>query len=144
MPVENLDQYENQRVLLVRNVTEDDGSIVAEESEGTVLAVNAEAGGILFKPKGRVQAQLLMTDDLESIEFAPIKEKSITVRWLKDVKFGMTRQHLADRHGWPVAEVDRLSEAEALEEHGQIDHEGLSHRHGEKPEKENEDSTDEE
>lgn len=130
----NLDQYDQQKVVLVRNVTDDEGNVAAEEAEGTVLAVNP-SGGILFKPKGRVSGILVMTDDIESIGFAPIKEKPIAVRYLREVKFGSTRQHLADRHGYTLdGDLAGMSEQDALAEHEAIDHEELSHRHGEKPE----------
>lgn len=141
----DFEQYVGKKVTLTRNLAEanDDGQ-TAEELEGTVEAF---AGSVLlFKPKGKTTADMIEVGDVESIDYAPDKAKKISRKKLKPVTYGQARNHLAERHGFTLKQVNEMTEKQAFEAHNGIDHEGqdLAHVHVEKDKAENkESSTDE-
>lgn len=102
------------------------------EVEGTALAANEM--GILLKPKGKTQAELIEAAKLEGVEFAPEKPKEIKAKTLQHVTYGNARTHLLERHGIRLTEANSLSEASALEYHTGLDHveANLGHVHGDK------------
>jgi hypothetical protein len=118
-----------------------DGTL--EEVEGTVQTGNAL--GLLLKPKGKASVEIIEASVIEGIEAAPEKEKKLSVKWLKEVSLGQARQHLLDRHGATLEDVNEMAEQEAFDFHFEIDHEeeDLGHRHGEKPKRDADASADE-
>lgn len=142
-----LTQYADKRVTLVRNLAKpNEKGETAEELEGTVAAVAGDA--IMFKPKGKTNALLIEVDEIESIDFAKDKGKTLSRKVLKIVTYGQARTHLLERHGWTLAAINETSEADAFRLHNEIDHEAadLGHVHKDKDEasSESEDSASDE
>lgn len=125
----NYAKYVDKKVVLVRN---EKGKTLAEEIEGTLISANDSL--IMLKPKGKTQATLIEVGEVEKIDYAPEKSKSLTRKALKPVEFGQARAHLLERHGMKLAEVNVLSEKDAFELHKGIDHEkdDLGHKHEDK------------
>jgi hypothetical protein len=126
----NFEQFIDKKVTFVRNEA---GKTEAEEVEGTVVAVNG--GIVMLKPKGKTTPTLIPEGEIENMDFAADKAKSLTRKTLKVVEYGQARAHLLERHGAKLALVNKLSEKEAFEQHKEIDHENedLGHVHGDKP-----------
>jgi hypothetical protein len=126
-------QFVGKKVTLTRNLAEaaPDGS-TAEELEGTVEAFAGST--LLFKPKGKTTADMIEVGTLEKIDYAPDKAKKISRKKLKPVTYGQARNHLAERHGFTLKQVNGLTEKQAFEAHNGIDHEGqdLAHIHVDK------------
>lgn len=124
-------QYQGKKVILVRN---EKGKTEAEEIEGTVEATNPM--GVLIKPKGKSQLTLIEIDEIEQISFVETKPKELVAKVLKPVEFGQARNHLLERHGITLAQVNDLTEVEAFEIHAKLDHAdaNLGHVHEDKSE----------
>lgn len=114
----------------------------AEELEGTLEAVAGEM--VMFKQKGKTSPTLIETSKIDNIDHAPEKAKNLTARKLKPIDFGQARAHLLDRHGMTLAQVNEMSEKDALALHEQIDHDGLGHVHEAAPKPEDSGNSDEE
>lgn len=58
-------------------------------------------------------------------------------RWLRDATPAIVRQHLLDRHGMPydLVSAKAMDNEAFFEMHQRIDHSGLGHQHGEKPQR---------
>jgi hypothetical protein len=126
-------EYVGKRVMLTHNLKEaNDKGELAEELEGTVEAANPL--GVMFKPKGQVKALLFEAGDIEEVRYAPEKAKTMKAKTLKPITFGQAKGHLLERHGLTLAEVNGLTEEQALEYHNGLDHVALDlgHVHGEK------------
>lgn len=138
-----LSQYEGQRVIVTRKL--EDGTL--DEIEGTCQSGNEL--GLLIKPRGKASVEIIEASDIEQVVFAPEKLKNLSPKYIKEVTYGQARQHLLDRHGYTIGQVNAMTEESALHVHASIDHEAndLGHRHGEKPAKaeatETSDSSDE-
>lgn len=92
--------------------------------------------GLMFKEKGKSAVQLIEAEQILDVEELAAKEPNVSVKKLLPVAAGRMRQHLADRHGYPLEEANGLNEAQAEEEHADIDHGVLAHRHEEPKAKE--------
>lgn len=125
MPVDpnTLAEFDGKQVILHR--IQEDGS--AEELEGKIEA--ASPAGIAFKEKGRRDVDLVMPDEIDNIELAPEKPKTIVQKKLKPVTINNVRQHLVDRHGFARSQANGLSDDDAYEIHEAIDHSDLGHKH---------------
>ena len=134
MAVDNVEKFIGKKVVLTLNLKEPnaDGQ-TAEEHEGTVEA--AHGGMAMFKYKGKTSATLLELADIEAIDYAPERAKKLARKTLKVVEFGQARNHLLERHGYTLTQVNGLTEQEADDQHLAIDHEAsdLGHVHGDKP-----------
>lgn len=138
----DLTQYVDKKVTLVRNLAKpNDNGETAEELDGTVAAVAGDA--IMFKPKGKTNALLVELGDIESIDFAKEKAKTLSRKTLKMVTYGQARTHLLERHGYTLTEINSMSEADALRLHNGIDHEAADLGHVHKDKAEDEGGTDE-
>lgn len=127
----DLTKYNGQKVIVQVNLDKpNDKGETLVEIEGKAEAANEL--GILIKPKGRTQVELIEAAKIESVEFAPEPEKKIAVKTIAVIEYGKSRQHLADRHGLTLDEVNQLTEEQGLDYHGATDHTGLGHVHGEK------------
>jgi hypothetical protein len=119
-----LTDYADKRVTITFRP---DGSTESTTKEGQVQA--ASAAGLLFKERGKADFHIIEPDWIDSIEVTPEKEPKVTVKKLQPVTEGRVRQHLADRHGYLVEDLNAMTEASAAELHEQIDHNGLGHLH---------------
>ena len=121
-------KYTGKKVKLIRNEEGAD----AVEMEGTVQSANEL--GVLIRPKGKTQFELIPAGEVESIEFIDDKPKDLVVKTLKVVEFGQGRAHLLERHNYTLTDVNKLSELEGYDLHNLIDHaaENLGHIHGDK------------
>lgn len=115
--------FSGKQVIL--HLIQDDGSVA--ELEGKVE--DASEVGMAFKEKGKRDVDLVLPDQIEEITAAPEKPKKIVQKKLKAVTVTTVRQHLADRHGWTIGEVNEMSDDEALGVHDDLDHSDLGHKH---------------
>lgn len=135
--MEDLSEYNGKRVVLVRNLSEpNEKGETAVEVEGTVQAANEQ--GVLIKPKGKASFDLVPADEIEEIRLAEAGEKKLRQKVLKPVQLGQARSHLLERHGLTLDEANEMSEEQAFEEHAEIDHSPLGHRHEAKDEQDQE------
>lgn len=128
----DLKQFADKKVVVVHRV---EGQENAVETEGKAEAANEN--GILIKPKGKTQMQLIESANIEDVRFVDEKPKALTVKYLKVVEFGQARAHLLERHAFSLTAVNAMSEKDAFEQHKNLDHvaSDLGHVHGEKPSK---------
>lgn len=125
MTGQDYSQYAGKKVVLKLNDTE-------EPLEGTVDSGNEL--GVLFKPKGKASLDLIDAGRIESIEAAPDAPKKLSVKALQPLKDTGARQHLVDRHAYKVADIEGLSDEDALKFHdSEVGHDGLGHNHTGKP-----------
>ena len=120
---QDLASYEGKSIILT--VANDDGS--AREVTGKVEA--ASEAGMAFREKGKRDVELVMPNEIVEIALAPEKPKKINQKKLKPISDERMRQHLADRHGFTLEEVNGMTDSEAVELHDNIDHSNLGHRH---------------
>jgi hypothetical protein len=126
----DLTQYSGKKVIVqVKLDAPNEKGETLVEVEGKAEAANEL--GILLKPKGRTQVELIEASNIESVEFAPEQDKKLTAKTVAVIEHGKARQHLLDRHGLTLEDVNKLTEAQALEYHNNTEHEGLGHIHGE-------------
>lgn len=131
--MEDLAKYAGQKVIVTVNLTEaNEKGETSVELEGTAQSANEL--GILLKPKGKTSVKLIEASQIERVQFAPEEAKALKAKPLQPVKYGNARQHLADRHGVPLADVNQLSEESALSYHEDVEHDQtvISHFHQEK------------
>lgn len=131
---EDLTEYTGKRVIVTRNVDATaDAPEHAEEIEGT--AVTANELGILLKPRGKTALELIEAGTIEQVVLAPEKPSEIKARALQPVADGQVRQHLADRHGLDLSQVNALTEEDAAEYHKSLVHDktASAHHHEAKP-----------
>jgi hypothetical protein len=129
----SLATYEGKKVIITVNLkAPNDAGETAIEVEGTAQAANEL--GILLKPKGRTNLDLIEAADIEDIKLAPEPDKKLAAKTLKDVELGNAKQHLLDRHGLTLADVNALTEESAFSYHSTLDHKALDlgHVHGAK------------
>lgn len=125
---EDIVQFAEKKVVLTYVNAEG----VETSTEGKAEAANAL--GILLKPKGKTNLELVELASIVGVEHAPEPTKELKAKTLKVVDHGAAKTHLLERHGYTLSEVNGLDEATALEVHTQIDHpaEDLGHVHGPK------------
>lgn len=123
-----LEQYTGKKIIVIKK--SEDGSAV--EVEGTAQVANEQ--GILIKPKGKTTLELVVAGDIEDVRYVADKPKALTAKVLKLVEFGGARNHLLERHGYTLEQVNGMDEQAAFDAHNEIDHEGdnLGHVHGDK------------
>lgn len=131
-----LDQYQGKKVILtVVNPDAKEGEPSDREIEGKAEAANAL--GIMLKPKGKTGLELYEADQILAVNYAPEKERELKAKMLKPVEHGNAKQHLVDRHGYKLAEINKMEETSAFEFHNGLDHKelDLGHYHGVKEDK---------
>lgn len=124
--VEQLQKFIDKEVTLHR--IEADGTL--KELTGTIRA--ASIAGVPFKHKGKPGLDLLQIKDIEEVDLAPTKEKSVSQKKLALVELGGARQHLIDRHGVELSWAKTASEKDAFDWHATLDHTNLGHVHVDK------------
>lgn len=102
--------------------------------EGTVEA--ASPVGIVFKEKGSRNGKLIEAAQIAAIEEQAEPAKKLKARVLPIVLEGKHREHLIERHGFKVSEIEPLTEDAAKEFHDGLDHSDLGHKHRAKTEAE--------
>jgi hypothetical protein len=124
----DLAQYEGKKIIVIKKVEGGD----AVEIEGTAQASNDL--GILIKPKGKTNFDLIHKGDIEEVRYVVEKPKALGRKTLKLVEFGQARNHLLERHGYTLAQVNEIDEKQAFDAHNAIDHvaSDLGHEHGDK------------
>jgi hypothetical protein len=120
---ESLAEYAGQKVVLT--YTNKDGNEV--KLEGTAEA--ASAAGLVIKPKGRQNLELIEPDQIKDIAYAPDKPKKLAQGEVLNLKYGQGRKHILDRHGIALSEAEKLPEEDALNWHKGVDHTDLGHVH---------------
>ncbi len=133
---QDLTDFVNKRVTLIHNLaTPNEKGETAEELEGTLVAVAGDA--VMFKPKGKTNALLIDLGEVERVDFAQEKAKTLPRKTLKPVTHGQARAHLLERHGFALAAINGMGETEAFKLHADMDHVelDLGHVHGEKESK---------
>lgn len=139
---DQLAEYAGKQVTIVRNLADSNEAV---EVEGKVQVGNQL--GLLIKPKGKVQFDLIPIDEIEEVSLAKEGNKALKRSKLQPVKVGQARRHLLERHGYTLAWVNSVTEEQAAEHHDEINHEeaDLGHIHVEKSEADDkDDSSDEE
>lgn len=134
----DLSQFSGKKVIVVRNLPEaDKDGNTAVEIECTVEVGNQH--GLLVKPKGKVQLELIPASEIEpgSIRLTEGSSAKLSRSKLQIVKLGQARRHLLERHGVTLEWVNKTTEQQAFEYHAGLDHEelDLGHVHVEKKDK---------
>lgn len=122
----DLTEYDGKRVELKLNDSED---IVV----GTVQSGAPEM--IAFKEKGKASLTLVRLDEIEFIRLSAEAEPELKARRLNIVGLDTVKRHLADRHGYALEDINKMSSEDALAFHDQLDHAPLSHYHADPPSK---------
>lgn len=122
-------QFQGKRVTLVYTPK---GKTEAVEVEAHVESTSPL--GLVIKPKGKTNLELVEASQVEDVNFLNEKPKALAVKTLKVIEHGAARSHLLERHAFTLAAINEMDEATAVETHGKIDHEGLGlgHVHGSK------------
>lgn len=120
-----LEQFDGKRVVVTHNT--DNG---AEQIEGKVETGNAL--GLLIKPKGKTNLQLILADTIEDVQYAAEPVRELKQKELAPIGYGQVRRHLLDRHGYTLKDINQMDEAQAHQFHNDLDHSELGHTHVEK------------
>lgn len=105
-------------------VQDTDGS--EKEIEGTIEA--ASAAGVVIRQKGARRSEVYAAAQILSAEVLLVGKK-IKRRQLQPIEVEEAKQHLADRHGYSLPDVEPFTDEQALDFHGTINHENLAHYH---------------
>lgn len=95
------------------------------------LLEEASEIGIVFKPKNSSRSLLIESKDIESIVETSAGPKKLKARVLPQVGEGKYRLHLIERHGYPLADIEAMTEEAAEAFHNGLDHSVLGHTHRE-------------
>ncbi|QSL99716.1 hypothetical protein SEA_AMORE2_77 [Gordonia phage Amore2] len=106
----------------------------AEEYVTGTVASGAEKM-IAFKEKGKSNLSLIKAEDIADIRVAQEAEAEMKARRLNLVNLDTVKRHLADRHGYSLADINAMTPEAALSFHDSLDHEPLSHFHADPPSK---------
>lgn len=109
------------------------GETDAVELEGTVDLVNPPA--MIVKPKGSTMVKLIEERQIVqgTFEVIPEKPRELKARRMDPVGMSSVRNHLLDRHGYELDVINKLTDAAALAEHDQLEHDRLGHFHAPRP-----------
>ncbi len=117
------ESMENKKITLTYGL--DDETV---EVEGVLMAV-AVGQGIMFRKRGSQKADLIKEDKVFGIAQIAESPKKVTAKKLKEVTLDNAREHLADRHGYKLEDVNNATPEQAMLAHDQIDHSDLGHNH---------------
>lgn len=115
--IEKYRPWIGREVVVVANAEKSDGTKLAVEIRGELRAVHVE--GIMIRPKGRTTPEMVSTSEIEKFDLYDELPKPISSKRLADVAFGSIRQHLADRHGVSLNDLNApdFTEAHAYDFH---------------------------
>lgn len=131
--LENLEQHNGKKVVLTLvGPQTDDGEPAPTQVEGKVEMGNAL--GLLFKPKGKAQPELIEKDKILDIVPAPDKPKVLKAKSLKEVAADSVRSHLLERHGVDLDWANGATDEAAATYHDSLDHTQLKLGHVHKAE----------
>jgi hypothetical protein len=133
---DQLAEYTGKRVTVVRNLSEpNEAGESAVEVEGQVQVGNEL--GLLIKPKGKLQFDLINLDEIEEISLVKEGSKPLKRSKIAHVKIGGARRHLLERHGVTLKWANEATEEQAKEYHDSLNHEelDLGHVHVDKADK---------
>jgi len=102
--------------------------------DGEVIEGTVEEGsiiGVVIKAKNSSRSALIEADKIASVDEPVAGEKKLKARSLAQVNDGKNRLHLIERHGYAIADVEKMTEDEAKTFHEGLDHSGLGHFHRE-------------
>lgn len=104
---------DERRVVAVINLPNGE----AIEIDGQLKAVHER--GIMIRPKGRITPEMANMDDVEKLELYDDIPKPIGEKSMQHIAFGVIRQHLADRHGFALEELNarEFTESKAYDVH---------------------------
>ena len=123
---ENYSSYVKERgVVKLKDGTEHEGRIDA-----------GSAIGIVLRPKGSRGSLLIEAKDIESITVEAKGKPRLRRKVLPTPLPGRNREHLIERHGYAVSEIEAMDEASAKAFHDSLDHSDLGHSHREPTEAE--------
>lgn len=131
------EELTDKKVIVKYNVPDGDTKVLTE-LEGTLMAV-APGIGVMVRPKGKQQGELINLEDLAEenpIEVAAASVRDLKPQALKPVGVDDARKHLVERHGYKISDINQMSPTDAYTFHEQLDHNDLGHNHtrGEKDE----------
>lgn len=120
------EEYVGKKVLVT--VKAEDGSAV--EVEGTVEKANDFA--LVIKPKGKTRLDIIENDAIIEIKYIAETGTPLKAKLLKPVELGQARTHLLERHGYTLADINKMDEQGAFDFHKALDHVALDlgHTHG--------------
>lgn len=127
--IEEIQNFVGKDVIL--HVALPDGK--QDEREGVIKM--ATSAGIVFRPRGSSNVELVQPGDAVEVALAPAKIKPVVRKRLDPIELGKARQHLVDRHGVDMDWAKNANEQEAFDYHKNLDHSKLGHFHEVKPEK---------
>lgn len=130
---QDIKEYIGKKVTLVRNLPEPNAEGHSTvELEGEIIEANPKVGA-LFRQRGRTNGELVMSHEIEDIRLLAVAPKPIKVKGLKRMNQETVRQHLADRHGVSVSNLNKTDEVEAMKMHEAlhgVQGNDLGHNHG--------------
>jgi hypothetical protein len=86
--------------------------------------------GLMYKKKNQRVPEIANAESILNIEEAlSPRLRLVTKKKLKAVGDPTVKRHLADYHGFPLSELNGMSEGEAIRRHDEIDHTDLGHEH---------------
>ena len=124
------EELTDKKVVVRYNVPDGDEKVLTE-LEGTLMAV-APNIGIMVRPKGKQQGELIKLEDLAEenpIEVAAASIRDLKPQSLKPVSVDDARKHLVERHGYKISEINPMSPTDAYSFHESLDHTDLGHNH---------------
>lgn len=125
---DQLAEFSGKKVVVTRNLSEpNEKGETAVEVEGQVQVANEI--GILIKPKGKVQFDLIPISEIEEINLAKEGNKPLKASKLQPVKLGQARRHLLERHGVQLKWANEVTEEQAFEYHESLNHKELDLGH---------------
>lgn len=98
-----------------------------EDIDGTVE--EASLAGIVLKPKNSSRSLLVESKDIDDIVESGSGPKRLKSKSLPQPVSGKFREHLVDRHGYPLADIQAMAESDAESFHNSLDHSPLGHFH---------------
>lgn len=91
----------------------------------------ASAVGVVFKPRGSAQTDVLLPADIVSIVEPEVGPKLVRARRLARPLQHKVREHLALHHGYKLSDINAMDDETALRFHDGLDHSELGHVHRE-------------
>lgn len=129
----DLSEYTGKSVTVVRKLAEPN-----EKGESAIeVECKVQVGndtGLLVKPKGKVQFDLIPVSEIEDVYLTPDKAKKLVASKIQHPQIGNVRRHLLDRHGVTLKWANDTTEEAAKSYHDSLNHEelDLGHVHVEK------------
>lgn len=98
-----------------------------QEQDGVLVEVAPAA--IMFRRTNSKSGEIYPAEKIEDIIEQAQKPKKLVVKKIKEVGVNDVRQHLVERHGYPISSIEAMDPAGALEFHKGLDHADLGHNH---------------